>query len=345
MLKNPTPRQIAFYVAISVLLVTLFTSLLIQQNTPTMIGALSISLLPILLGAVTFLLTDYLIEHFIYRRIKLIYKRITEVRRKTNEAPDFVPNVEDVETEVNRWAADKDRQIASLQELEEYRRNYLGNVSHELKTPIFNLQGFLHTLLDGGMHDPEIATKYLQKAAKNAERLQTIVEDLESISKIESGRLKIEKTTFDIRKLAEEVFEELDLRAKERNIKLQFKEGASQGWFVKGDLEMVRQILINFVINSIKYGKEGGATKLSFYDMDKIILIEVNDNGIGIAQHHLKHIFDRFYRVDSSRSRAAGGSGLGLSIVKHLVEAHEQSIHVRSTENVGSTFGFTLEKA
>jgi two-component system phosphate regulon sensor histidine kinase PhoR len=344
MFKNPTPRQIAFYVAIAITVLVLFFNLLINGLMPQLAPAMSVSIAPLLVFAVSFLLTNYLIEHFIYRRIKVIYKRISEFRR-TGDVAEITPDLEEVEAQVNRWAADKDQKIASLEELEEYRRNYLGNVSHELKTPLFSLQGFLHTLLDGGIHDTEVAVSFLQKAAKNAERLQTIVEDLESISHVESGKLQMDFTVFDIQKLTEEVFDELEIKAKERGIKLQFKEGARNGWLVKADREMVRQILTNLVANSIKYGKQNGITKLSFYDMDKIVLIEVNDNGIGIPRHHHKHVFDRFYRVDSGRSRAAGGSGLGLAIVKHLVEAHEQSIHLRSTENVGSTFGFTLEKA
>ncbi|MFM2266755.1 MAG: hypothetical protein RL757_195 [Bacteroidota bacterium] len=344
MFKNPTPRQIAFYVAIAITVLVLFFNLLINGLMPQLAPAMSVSIAPLLVFAVSFLLTNYLIEHFIYRRIKVIYKRISEFRR-TGDVAEITPDLEEVEAQVNRWAADKDQKIASLEELEEYRRNYLGNVSHELKTPLFSLPGFLHTLLDGGIHDTEVAVSFLQKAAKNAERLQTIVEDLESISHVESGKLQMDFTVFDIQKLTEEVFDELEIKAKERGIKLQFKEGARNGWLVKADREMVRQILTNLVANSIKYGKQNGITKLSFYDMDKIVLIEVNDNGIGIPRHHHKHVFDRFYRVDSGRSRAAGGSGLGLAIVKHLVEAHEQSIHLRSTENVGSTFGFTLEKA
>ncbi len=344
MFKNPTPRQIAFYVAIAITVLVLIFNLLTNGLIPQWAAAISVSLAPLAVFVVSFLLTNYLIEHFIYRRIKVIYKRISEFRR-TGDTSEITPDLEEVEAQVNRWAADKDQKIASLEELEEYRRNYLGNVSHELKTPLFSLQGFLHTLLDGGIHDPEVAVSFLQKAAKNAERLQTIVEDLESISQVESGKLQMDFTIFDIQKLTEEVFEELEVKAKERGIKLQFKEGAKNGWLVKADKEMVRQILTNLIANSIKYGKQNGVTKLSFYDMDKIVLVEVNDNGIGIPRHHHKHVFDRFYRVDSGRSRAAGGSGLGLAIVKHLVEAHEQSIHLRSTENVGSTFGFTLEKA
>jgi two-component system phosphate regulon sensor histidine kinase PhoR len=203
----------------------------------------------------------------------------------------------------------------------------------------------LHTLLDGGLYDEKVNMTFLKKAAKNVDRLYTIVEDLSAIARLEAGNLVLEMQAFDIKELTEEVFEDLELKARDKNISLEFKEGASQNYKVLADREYIRQVLTNLVHNSIKYGKVNGLTKIGFYDMDKNILIEVADNGIGIPNHHLLHVFDRFYRVDKSRSRAQGGSGLGLSIVKHIVEAHKQTINVRSTPDVGSTFGFTLEKA
>ncbi|MCB0578851.1 MAG: sensor histidine kinase, partial [Phaeodactylibacter sp.] len=220
-----------------------------------------------------------------------------------------------------------------------------GDISHELKTPIFNIQGYLHTLLDGAIHDEEVNVKFIRKAAKNLERLHTIVEDLEAISRLESGELILEMQAFDIRKLTEEVFEDLEIKAAQRRIVLEFKEGAAQNFRVLADRESIRQVLTNLVSNSIKYGKDNGRTRIGFYDMDKNILIEVADNGLGIPKQHINHVFDRFYRVDKSRSRAQGGSGLGLSIVKHIIEAHKQTINVRSTPDLGSTFGFTLQKA
>ncbi|MDZ7880713.1 MAG: ATP-binding protein [Saprospiraceae bacterium] len=303
---------------------------------------MNIVFIPMLTFAACFFAVSFFVEKFIYRRIKIIYKRIAD-SKKTDTTP-MGNTLEDVENEVENWAADKNKEIASLKELEEYRRDYLGNVSHELKTPIFNIQGFLHTLIDGGINDPSVNLAYLQKAARNVERLNAIVQDLETISQLEEGKLSLDIQAFDIHQLTNEVIEEMDLKAKEKNIKITFKEGANHGFRVKADKETIRHVLTNFIENSVKYGKENGQTKISFYDMDKIILIDVSDNGIGIARHHLKHVFDRFYRVDKSRSRNVGGTGLGLSIVKHIVEAHNQSVHVRSTEGVGSTFGFTLEK-
>ena len=342
MLKSPTPRQIALYVAVITTFIVFILDVSINVSNSNMNRALNIVFIPILTFAASFLVVNYFIETFIYRRIKIIYKRIADSKRSENVA--IGNTLEDVEHEVESWAEDKNKEIASLKELEEYRRNYLGNVSHELKTPIFNIQGFLHTLIDGGVNDPSVNMAYLQKAARNVERLNSIVQDLETISQLEAGKLALDLQAFDIQQLTNEVIEDMDLKAKEKNIKILFKEGANHGYRVRADKETIRQVLTNLIGNSIKYGKTNGQTKISFYDMDKIVLIEVSDNGIGIARHHLKHLFDRFYRVDKSRSRNAGGTGLGLSIVKHIIEAHNQSVHVRSTEGVGSTLGFTLEK-
>jgi two-component system, OmpR family, phosphate regulon sensor histidine kinase PhoR len=342
MLKSPTPRQIALYVAVLTTFIVFLLVIFINASASEMGRALNIVFVPMLTFAASFFVVNYFIETFIYRRIKIIYKRIAESKRTENTPAGNT--LEDVENEVENWADDKNKEIASLKELEEYRRNYLGNVSHELKTPIFNIQGFLHTLIDGGVNDPSVNLSYLQKAARNVERLNAIVQDLETISQLEAGKLALDLQNFDIQQLTNEVIEDMDLKAKEKNIKISFKEGANHGFRVLADRETIRQVLTNLIGNSVKYGKVNGQTKISFYDMDKIVLIEVSDNGIGIARHHLKHLFDRFYRVDKSRSRNVGGTGLGLSIVKHIIEGHNQSVHVRSTEGVGSTLGFTLEK-
>ena len=253
--------------------------------------------------------------------------------------------LEDVEREVDEWSEKHDKDLAALEELATYRRRFIGDVSHELKTPIFNIQGFIHTLLDGALHDPKVNLLYLQRAARNIERLQTIVEDLETINKLEAGQMILDLQEFDLHGLSDEVYADLEMRANERQIRLTYKDGANQNFRVRADKESIRQVLMNLVHNSIKYGKEGGLTKISFYDLETYVLVEVSDNGIGITSEHLNHVFDRFYRVDKHRSREAGGTGLGLSIVKHIVEAHKQTINVRSSEGQGSTFGFTLEKA
>ncbi len=349
MYKNLTPRQIAIYAAVIITaIVTLSVGaiILIPINT-------SYQWLPIvLIGVVTFLVAYFIIlffiKKYIYRKIKLIYKNIHNFKLSPNEKKDILdPDtyaIDVVEKEVAFWTKERQEEIDTLKEMENYRREYLGNVSHELKTPIFNIQGFVHTLLEGGLYDEQINMKYLQRAAKNIERLNTIVMDLESINKLESGKLVLEVQSFLLKDLSDEVIEDLEIKAGEYNISLLYKEGADQNFKVKGDRDSIRQVLTNLIENSIKYGNKNGHTKVSFYDMDTRILVEIADNGVGIKQEHLNHVFDRFYRADKSRSRAIGGSGLGLSIVKHIIEAHKQTINVRSSLDTGSTFGFTLRK-
>ncbi|MBK8193383.1 MAG: sensor histidine kinase [Lewinellaceae bacterium] len=349
MFKNQTPQQLSFYIAaISALLMTLL-ALLCKTTGILLISWKGIGLLAVGSFAVAFIANFYFVRYYIFRRIKLIYKIIHRHKLPTDFKAGKIAmdkNVlEDVEQEVDEWAQQNDRDIEELERLATYRRRFIGDVSHELKTPIFNIQGFIHTLLDGAIHDPEVNIKYLQRAAKNVDRLQAIVEDLETINKLEAGQMVLDLREFDIHDLAEEVFSDMEMRARERNIRLAFKEGANQHFRVRADKESIRQVLMNLVHNSIKYGKDGGLTKISFYDMENFILLEVSDNGIGIDSDHMKHVFDRFYRADKHRSREAGGTGLGLSIVKHIIEAHKQTINVRSSVGQGSTFGLTLEKA
>ena len=278
----------------------------------------------------------------------MIYKIITDSKkslstRTSGEDLDSL-SINSVQEDVLKWAERKEEEIEYLTGLEQYRRNFLSNISHELKTPIFSTQGYVHTLLDGALYDEEINTKYLKNAASNLERLQNIVEDLEIINKLESGYMVLDFDTFDILKLGQEVIEDLKFVARDATITLMLKKGASDSFKVFANRESIRQVLNNLVSNAIKYGHQDGTVKLAFYDMGDQILIEVSDNGIGIEERHLRHVFDRFYRVDPSRSRKQGGSGLGLSICKHIIEAHEQTISVRSTLGQGSTFGFTLNK-
>jgi len=250
-----------------------------------------------------------------------------------------------IEDEVTEWANTTRDEIKSLKSLETYRKNYVGNISHELKTPIFAIQGFLHTLIEGGIYDENINLKYLKRAAANTDRLKTIVDDLDLISKLEQNADLLHFESFDILDLTKELISELQIHSDDRNITISIKEPINFNTQVNADKNSIRQVLTNLIINSIKYGKENGTTRIGFYDLEDSILLEISDDGIGIAEEHFKHLFDRFYRVDHSRSRMMGGSGLGLSIVKHIIEAHKQTINLRSTVNVGSTFGFTLEKA
>lgn len=350
MFKNLTPNQIALYVA----LVTAFTNSAFYA-LGALAGLYDFDVL-VFFAVLSFVfLTSYgiglyFISRYIYRKVKLIYKVIHKLKLGSKVKKEDTVNVneqvfQNVEKEVIDWADQQTKEIEALKTLENYRRDFLGNVSHELKTPIFNVQGYLHTLLDGALDDKAINRQYLLRATKNVDRLQTIVEDLEAISKLESGDLVLEWQKFDIKMLAMEVIDDLELQASIKEIKLIFKEGADKNYSVKADREYIRQVLNNLISNSIKYGKTSGRTKVGFYDMDKYILVEIADDGIGIDQEHLNHLFDRFYRIDKSRSREVGGSGLGLAIVKHIIEAHNQTVNVRSTPGLGSTFGFTLEKA
>jgi len=300
-------------------------------------------------GLFAYFVIQFILDRYIYRRIKLIYKIIRQskisvpekrVLRKNND-----PILDGVEQEVQQWAETQQHEIETLKTLEAYRKRFIGNVSHELKTPIFSIQGYIYTLIDGGLYDENVNLKYLERAASNVDRLLTIVQDLEEISKLESEDLVLDIQKFDIKLLVKEIFNDLEVNARPRNVSLTFKEGADKSYMVMADREGIRQVLTNLILNSIKYGIENGVTKVSFYVMDRQILVEISDNGLGIEEKHLKHLFDRFYRVDKSRSRESGGSGLGLSIVKHILEAHNQSVNVRSTPGKGSTFGFTLDKA
>lgn len=307
------------------------------------------SIIILAMGVFSYFAIQFILDRFIYRRIKLIYKIIrkakTSVPDKRVVKRNDDPILDGVEQEVQQWAETQQNEIETLKTLEAYRRRFIGNVSHELKTPIFSIQGYIYTLIDGGIYDENVNMRYLERAASNVDRLLTIVQDLEEISKLESEDLILDIQRFDIKALVKEVFNDLEVNARQRNVNLTFKEGADKSFSVMADREGIRQVLTNLLLNSIKYGNENGVTKVSLYIMDKQILVEISDNGIGIEEKHLNHLFDRFYRVDKSRSRESGGSGLGLSIVKHILEAHLQTVNVRSTPGKGSTFGFTLDKA
>ncbi len=296
----------------------------------------------------SYIIITLLFEKFVFRKIKLIYKFISESKDSLKNVQNFgdqSTSLEQVNQTVLDWATSTEKEISTLKSLAQYRKKYVGDISHELKTPLFAIQGYLHTLLEGGLYDENINRKYLSSALKNTDRLQTIVDDLELISQMESQAEELELADFNIKDLVDEVFSDLELMAKESEIDLIYKQGADRGFMVNADKEKIRHVLINLINNSIKYGRRGGLTKISFYDVEEVVLIEISDNGIGIQVEDMKHVFDRFYRADKSRSQTIKGTGLGLSIVKHIIEAHKQKITIRSTYGKGSTFGFTLKKA
>jgi two-component system phosphate regulon sensor histidine kinase PhoR len=297
----------------------------------------------------TFLLFRYTLDKFIYEKIRLIYKTIHNLKSSTKKDEKIrieQNTIENVNRQVLEWGQFQQEEINRLKEMARYRREFLGNVSHELKTPIFNIQGYVLTLLDGGLEDPKINREYLLKTEKSINRMIAIIEDLEEISKLESGELKLNLVSFDIVELTKEVVDFLEIKAKKKNIRINFAKNYERPIFVFGDKKGIRQVLINLIENTIKYGlQEGGKTMISFFDMDENILVEVTDNGIGIDEESLPRLFERFYRTDKGRSREQGGSGLGLAIVKHIIEAHNQVINVRSKLGVGTTFAFTLKKS
>ena len=291
----------------------------------------------------TFIFVRWLVDKFIYNKIKLIYKNISDNKAK----PGYLEGVDlnQVDEDVSEWNENRENEIEKLEIRESYRRQFVGNVAHELKTPIFNIQGYIDTLLDGALEDSNINSKFLERANKSVSRMIYIVEDLDAITKLEGGKIEIEEEPVDVIELILDVVDQLEIKAKKRNVNIVVEDPRLERYMVEADIEKIKQVLINLMVNAIKYGKEGGEVLVRTFDMDENVLVEVADNGNGIAQKHLSKIFERFYRVDKSRDREQGGSGLGLSIVKHIIEAHNQSINVRSTIGTGTTFSFTLRKA
>ncbi len=309
---------------------------------------LSLFVSTVLSFLITYAIFLYTLEKFIYSKIRLIYKSIHSVKAGKKEQPNPQTGkniIGHVQAEVENWESEQQREIDQLKRLEQYRRDFIGNVSHELKTPLFNIQGYVSTLLDGGLEDPAINREYLRRTEKSIERLVKILEDLDEISQLESGQMKLKITRFDVVGLTREVVELLDMKADRHEIKIVLNDPGKLV-MVEADKDKIRQVLTNIIDNSIRYGnRENGKTKITFFDMDENILAEITDNGIGIDTVDLARVFERFYRTGRGRAVTKKGKGLGLAIVKHIVEAHQQTINVRSSIGVGTTFGFTLKKA
>ncbi|WP_339707188.1 ATP-binding protein [uncultured Kriegella sp.] len=293
----------------------------------------------------SFLAIQIRIEKFIYRRIKKIYDDVSLLESSSLTSDTINTDMRTLTAEIEKFAHDKKIEIDTLRIREEYRKDFLGNVSHELKTPLFTVQGYILTLLDGAMEDKNIRKKYLQRANKGVERLIYIVKDLDLITKLEVGDLHLELENFDIVELIQSAFDQLEMKAAKKKVVLTFDMDYEEPIYVKADKEKIHQVLINLLVNSIKYGHRDGTTEVSVENLIKNkVIIRVTDNGEGIAKNHIPRLFERFYRVDKSGSRNEGGSGLGLSIVKHIIEGHDEKIYVESVEGVGSEFSFTLEK-
>ena len=290
----------------------------------------------------------FIIRKYVAYKLKPIYSIVLSRDVHTNEILSELKDkrVENIGEELTAWADTNDKEIARLKEAEQFRKQYLGIVAHELKTPIFNIQGYISTLLDGGLEDELINRKYLERAEKSIDRLINIVNDLDTISKLENSMNKLNLEKFDIVALAKEIAEQAEIEADKKHIRITVKgsENLPSPFWVQADKHYIGQVFVNLIINSIRYGKEGGQTRVHFRDMLDKILIEVEDNGLGIGKEDLPRVFERFYRTDKGRSREQGGTGLGLAIVKHIIEAHGERISVRSEPGVGSTFSFTLKK-
>jgi two-component system phosphate regulon sensor histidine kinase PhoR len=303
------------------------------------------SLFAISLYIFSFFVIQYRVEVFIYRRVKKIYDDVSFLEASSFRNQPITTDMATLTREVKKFATDKKLEIETLKVREEYRREFIGNVSHELKTPLFTVQGYISTLLDGAMEDKTIRKKYLQRAEKGVERLIFIVQDLDMITKLEVGDLNLNIIEFNIVEVIQNVFDLLEMKAEKKNIILSFDNKYSKPIIVLGDKEKIQQVLTNLIVNSIKYGKQDGSTEVGIEDLvNNKVIIRVTDNGEGIQKQHISRLFERFYRVDKSGARTEGGSGLGLSIVKHIIEAHDEKIYVESQFGVGSEFSFTLEK-
>jgi two-component system phosphate regulon sensor histidine kinase PhoR len=343
-IKNISPRQLSFLTALGLAAPVGLLVLLIEGRWIPAV----VSFFIILLGG--YLLITFVLERFIYRKIKLIYKFIYQTKATKKEETYYkyiLPqkNIDEVREDVEAWAKENEQEIELLRKNEQFRKEFLQNLSHEFKTPVFAIQGYVDTLLQGAMENPEINKRFLEKAATNVERLTNLLNDLDEISKLERGELTLFKQNFIIQELIKDVFESISIMTEQRHIRCSIKKGCESPLTVFADKEKIRQVLLNLVENSIKYGKTNGNITASMYNIDgKHILVEISDDGIGIPEKHLPRIFERFYRTEEGRSIDLTGSGLGLAICKHIIEAHGETIHIRSREDIGTTVGFTLER-
>ncbi|MBZ4189006.1 sensor histidine kinase [Niabella beijingensis] len=340
--KNLSPRKLSFYTALGLATPISIVDYVLEQKWQPAV----VSFFVVLVGG--YLLVSFVLERFIYRKIKVIYKFIYQTkatRRQETYYKYILPkkSLDEVAVDVETWAQENQQKVATLQANEEFRREFLQNLSHEFKTPVFAIQSYVETLLSGDMVDPVISRKFLEKTATNVERLTNLLQDLDEISSLERGEITIVKRNFVIQDLLKDSFEGISIKAEQKNIHFSIKKGCEAPIMVNADKEKIRQVVINLLENAIKYGKVNGSIKAGIYKTDdKRILVEISDDGVGIAEKSLPRIFERFFRTETGRSMDVTGSGLGLAICKHIIEAHQQTIHIRSTEGVGTTIGFTL---
>ncbi len=343
--KSLTPRSISILISLLglimplVLVVTALYTDQAEKPVYLMFSALSVFV-------VNYVVVSYILNNFIIKRITPLYGRIDKIDSLEDDAFQMEDRdmIADLDSKVVEWAKRKAKENQQLKENDILRKEFIGNVAHELKTPIFNIQGYIDTLLDGGIHDSEINMRYLERTEKNVNRLITTIKDVDTISRLESGRVMLDYIDFDVVEIINEIFELQDRITKKFNVELQLIAKTPEPIFALADRDKAYEALHNLIVNSVKYGSDGGKSVVSVWQDEERVWIEVKDNGIGIGEQHLPHIFTRFYRVDKSRSRERGGSGLGLAIVKHIVEAHGQKIFVDSKEGEGTTFRLSFQK-
>jgi two-component system, OmpR family, phosphate regulon sensor histidine kinase PhoR len=341
--QNLSPKQLSAIAAIAISALVATGIFFLTPNWKYGLGSF------IIVFAFSYFIIQLALETFINRKIKLIYKFIHQTKATRKEEVYFkyiLPkkNISEVREDVEKWGNRQIEEIEMLRKNEAFRKEFLQNLSHEFKTPIFAIQGYVDTLLNGAMDDLKVKKRFLENTERNVERLVNLVNDLDEISKLESGEQLLLKQNFVIQDLIREVFESLSITMQDKHLRTGIKKGCEYPISVFADKEKIRMVLLNLVENASKYGKQNGSITASVYNTDgKHVLVEITDDGIGIEEEHLQRIFERFYRTDSARSRDKGGTGLGLAICKHIIEAHGQAIHVRSTPDVGTSIGFTLD--
>lgn len=342
-MKTKSPAQIILFTSLGVSLVSLIVGVLFMVKLIPL-NLIGVILAALIVGGAAYVMNYMSVKLFIYNRIKVIYRAIRR-RKSETDSKMSVDMSKDLLAEVTRetesFVTDRNMEISQLRQQEQFRREFLGNLAHELKTPVFSVQGYIMTLLEGGLEDPNVNTKFLERASKAVDRITTLLEDLDQITQMEVDKIQLHETRFDLVKLVNDVMELIDSVAKEKEIIVRFDKFYDPV-FVLADKSKIEQVLINLIKNSIAYGNEKGFTEVRFSAMDGAVLVEVSDNGPGIEAQELPRLFERFYRVEKSRNRNEGGAGLGLAIVRTILEAHNQTINVRSTVGVGSTFSFTL---
>ena len=316
------------------------------KNTSSILFSFESILNSLIVFLICFFIIQIRMERLFFKRIKAIYDDLEFSADSVISTSRVVSDMDALIENVGQFTKMKRAEIELLKRDEEFRREFLGNIAHELKTPLFTVQGYILTLLDGAVKDKAVSKKYLSRANKGVERLIYLVKDLDFLTNLEQGNIRLELDNFDIVVLINNVFEMMEIRLKKSNVTLEFDKDYNEPILVYGDYERIQQVLTNLIVNSIKYGTKGGKTevRIQLFDKEKLI-IRVKDNGEGIEDENLPRLFERFFRIDKSGNRKKGGSGLGLSIVKHIIEAHGEQIFVESQLNVGSEFSFTLSKA